>query len=64
MKALISIDKTFDDGRQLAKEWQDGDFLEFFKEEGEYLDRLCKIAQEQGNPGDSFEVCYTVKVTV
>ena len=64
MKAKVDISKSFDEGKAFSKEWNQGDFEEFFKDEGEYLDKLCGIAKEHGKSGDSFTVTYTVKVTM
>lgn len=63
MKAVVTIEKTFDDGKKLTKEWESGDFHEFFVEEGDYLDRLSKIVEDKGDEGDSFTVTYSVTVT-
>lgn len=62
MFATVTIDKSFDETRKFSKELEDGDFEEFFQEEGEYLDRLVKIAIEHGHSGDEFTVVYTVNV--
>lgn len=61
MKANVNITKSFDRGRELSKNWEKGDFEEFMKEEGEYLDRLCTILA-RGGEGDEFTVTYTVTV--
>lgn len=63
MKAVVTIEKTFDDGKKFTKEWTNGDFHEFFTEEGAYLDRLSKIVEDKGDEGDSFTVTYSVTVT-
>ena len=59
-KAKVVIEKSFDDSKEFTKEWQAGDFETFFKEEGEYLDRLSKTAVEKGAEGQGFTVVYTV----
>lgn len=63
MLARVNIDKTFDDGKAFKKEYAGGDFLTFFTEEGEYLDRLCGIMTDKAAPGESFTVTYTVTVS-
>lgn len=60
MKASVKIGKSFDDGRSFKKDYEGGDFLEFFKDEGKYLDRLANILEDKGKSGDSFTVTYTV----
>ena len=62
MKAKVVVTKTFDDENEFSKEWQDGDFEDFFKDEGEYLDRLAKITEDKGKAGDCFVVTYTVSL--
>lgn len=62
MKGKVTIDKSFDETREFMKSLEDGDFEEFFREEGEYLDRLTKIAEERGKNGEGFTVIYTVSV--
>ena len=63
MKANITITKSFDDGKAFSKEWEQGDFEEFLKDEGEYLDRLANTVKEHGRNGYSFTVTYTVTLT-
>ena len=63
MKAVVIIEKSFDEAKRFEKEWEDEDFREFFTDEGEYLDKLCKIAEERGSAGEGFTVTYTVTVT-
>lgn len=60
MKATVKIEKSFDDGTQFSKTWEAGDFEEFLKDEGEYLDRLANILDRNGTNGNGFEVTYTV----
>ena len=60
MRATVLIEKSFDDGKKFAKDYADGDFAEFFLEEGKYLDRLSDIMKERGVYGDEFTVTYTV----
>lgn len=62
MKATITIEKSFDKTRGFSKDLEDGDLQEFFNDEGEYLDRLSKLADEHGEEGDEFTVTYIVKV--
>lgn len=61
--ARVEIVKSFDDGRKLIKEWGMGDLKKFFEEEGEYLDKLAKITEEHGEPGDGYAITYMVMVT-
>lgn len=64
MKALVEIEKSFDDeGSRFAKTYEAGDFKEFFKAEGGYLDNLSATAEKHGKAGDTFTVTYTVTVT-
>ena len=63
MKAVVTIEKTFDDGEKFMKKWTNGDFHDFFVGEGDYLDRLSKMLEDKGDEGDSFAVTYSVTVT-
>lgn len=60
MKATIKIDKSFDESKEFSKEWQGGDFCDFMKEEGEYLDRLSQTCENRRETGKLFTVTYTV----
>lgn len=60
MKATIKIDKSFDESKEFSKEWTSGDFEQFLKEEGEYLDRLSKSCDNRPERGKLFTVTYTV----
>lgn len=62
MKAKVVIEKSFDEGQEFGKAWMPNDFAEFFRDEGEYLDRLCDIMEGKGDEKDSFTVTYTVTV--
>ena len=62
MKAKVTIDKSFDHSKAFSKTWENGDFEEFFKDEGEYLDRLAKMAEAHGKEGEGFTLVYTVTV--
>lgn len=62
MKGTVTIEKTFDKTSGFCKELDEGDFKEFFTEEGEYLDNLVEILQEHGKSGEGFTVTYTVIV--
>lgn len=61
--ARVEIVKSFDDGRKLSKEWSMGDLKKFFDEEGEYLDKLAKVTEEHGKPGNGYAIAYMVIVT-
>ena len=61
-KAKVIIYKSFDESKEFTKEWQDGDFKDFFEAEGEYLDRLSDTLKEKGKSGDAFAVTYIVTV--
>lgn len=63
MKAEVTIKKSFDDGQWFGKEWEQGDFKEFFEEEGAYIDRLCTIAESKAKEGEDFTITYVVTVT-
>lgn len=63
MKATVRIEKSFDDGKQFAKDWEYGDFKEFFEAEGGYLDRLGSIMKKVAKSDDEFVVTYTVTLT-
>lgn len=60
--ATVEIVKSFDDGRKLSKKWGMGDLKKFFEEEGEYMDKLAKVTDEHGEPGDSFVITYMIIV--
>lgn len=60
MKATIKIDKSFDESKEFSKTWQGGDFAEFLKDEGDYLDRLSKTCENRTETGKLFTVTYTV----
>lgn len=62
MRAKVVIKKTFDDAKEFGKNWEKGDFRNFFEEEGEYLDKLCDTLGDKGKEGDEFTVTYTVTV--
>lgn len=62
MKATIIIEKSFDNGSEFTKVWEDGDFEEFLADEGEYLDRLGRTLEDKGVSGDSFTVVYRVNL--
>lgn len=63
IRVVVGIEKSFDDGKQLAKTWETGDMKEFFTGEGEYLDRLCKTLDVHGKQDEGFKVTYTVVAT-
>lgn len=65
MNATVVVTKSFDhEERSYSKGWyNDDDFMEFFKDEGQYLDRLCGVLDENGKSGDDFTVTYVVHVT-
>lgn len=63
MRAEVNITKSFDYGKTFTKDWKKGDFEEFFAHEGKYLDRLGRIAEVHGEPGETFTVTYTITVT-
>lgn len=62
MKARVVIQKTFDDGKEFSKEWEQGDFKEFFSKEGVYLDTLSDILNRRGLAGDEFTITYIAKL--
>ena len=61
MKAVVKITKSFDKGRTFRKEYERGDFKDFFYDEGDYLDRLCDKLFAFGESGE-FTVSYKVCV--
>lgn len=63
INATVAIAKSFDDGTEFEKAWENGDFQKFFSDEGEYLDGLSKVLDSEGNVGDEFEVIFMVSVT-
>ena len=66
MKAIITVSKSFtNEGEGLQgfhKDWENGDFTEFFKVEGAYIDRLAKITEAYGEDASGFSITYTIKV--
>ena len=60
MKATITIDKSFDESKEFSKEWTLGDFKDFMRDEGEYLDKLANLADTRTERGKLFTVTYTV----
>ena len=63
MKAIIEIEKSFDDSSAFEKDVVSGDFEEFFRNEGIYLDRCADIIrQHPEHKNDGFTVTYTVRV--
>ena len=62
MTAVVKIIKSFDGSKLFSKEYESGDFLEFFADEGKYLDRLADGVKTHGNHGEGFEVTYTVTI--
>lgn len=62
INATITVEKSFDEGKEYRKCWETGDLHEFLSDEGEYLDKLCHIVAEKGDVGEGFTVTYTVKV--
>ena len=63
MKARVEIEKSYDGSKSFKKDWKNGDFEQFFLEEGQYLDRLANITEEHGADGEGFTVTYTVTLT-
>ena len=61
-KASIIIEKSFDDSKKFSKKLESGDLEQFFKEEGEYMDKLSNILESKGSQNDSFELTYKIKV--
>ena len=61
MKARITIEKSFEEGKKsFSKQVEKRDFETFLKEEGEYLDKLAETVRQHGNEGDGFTVTYIV----
>ena len=63
MKATVKIEKSFDEIRQFSKVYNTGDFLEFFSEEGKYLDKLANTVNEHGKPDEGFTMTYIVTIS-
>lgn len=63
MKANVLITKSFDGAQDFSKTYEAGDFAEFFREEGEYLDRLADGVRTHGDQGEGFKVTYSVTVS-
>ena len=63
MDAKIEITKSFDDAKEFSKVWEKGDFEEFLKDEGNYLDRLGTITEGKGKNGESWTVTYKITLT-
>lgn len=63
LKAVIEIGKSFDGKtRRCSKDYEVGDFKEFFATEGVYLDTLGKAVEEHAEVGEGFIVTYTVNL--
>jgi guanylate kinase len=63
IKAKIEIIKNFDDNEmEYQKEWKKGDFEEFFKLEGEYMDKLAQIVEEHGKENQKAILTITVEI--
>ncbi len=62
LNVVITVEKSFDNGRKFTKEWETGDLQEFFTKEGGYLDRLARILMKHGKDRDDFMVTYSVKL--
>ena len=64
VKAKVKIEKSFEEEvSEFEKEWADGDYEEFFQQEGAYLDRLCNILVEHGKTDEGYTVTYTITTT-
>ena len=63
VKATVQVVKSFDDEKTFNKDYEPGDFLEFFKDEGKYLDGLADIVKDKGKPGEMCVVAYVVTLT-
>lgn len=64
MKATVNIKKSFSDETEFSKNYENGDFEEFFNEEGKYLDKLAMVALTKGKDakGELFKITFTVTV--
>lgn len=63
LKATIEMEKSFD-GKTIGfgKDYEVGDFKDFFAEEGIYLDTLGKAVKEHAEVGEGFMIIYTVNL--
>ena len=63
LKAVIEMKKSFDGKtRGFGKDYEVGDFKEFFATEGVYLDSLGKAVEEHADVGEGFTIIYTVNL--
>lgn len=65
MRAIVTISKSFDDSTGFSKEWESGDFEDFFTDEGRYIDTLAEKLNGlniEEMDGDGFTVTYVVTV--
>lgn len=62
MKAQVTVVKSFDHDEVFTKNYEDGDFEEFLKEEGKYVDRLSRATEAHGKSGEGFTITYTISL--
>lgn len=65
MKATVIIAKSFNnESDEFTKTYENGDFEEFFTDEGKYLDKLAMVALTEGKhvKGKLFKISIDVIV--
>ena len=62
VRAVVEIEKSFDKTSSFGKDWKSGDFKKFFEYEGEYIDRLCEVVEDNANECEGFTISYVVTV--
>ncbi len=63
IKAKVEIIKNFDDNEmEYQKDWENGDFEEFFRLEGEYMDKLAQIVEEHGKENQKAILNITIEI--
>ena len=63
IKAKVEIIKNFDDNEmEYQKDWKMGDFEEFFRAEGEYMDKLAQIVEEHGKEEQKAILTITIEI--
>ena len=63
IKAKVEVIKDFDDNEmEYQKDWKMGDFEEFFRAEGEYLDKLAQIVTEHAIENQKCNIQFNIEI--